>query len=107
MSDSPKVSASTAADAATRGSAFMAFMRAYRGALVATLVVVLAFVAVDAWLVAQRAKCQREIARLRGSMTALERQRTDAIVSRETDRLRLAIELVRRQARVEQALHLA
>ena len=59
------------------------------------------------WIASERTRYQREIERLRGSMTALERERTDAIVSHEASKVRLAIELIRRQAQLEQALHLS
>lgn len=73
-------------------------------------VVVLAcllLVAADAVVLARRRHYQAEISRLRSSMTDLERRRTDQIVASEQNRLRTAIELLRRQARVEPELHLA
>jgi hypothetical protein len=40
-------------------------------------------------------------------MTALERNRTDAILARDENRLRIAVELIRRQARIDKDLHLS
>jgi hypothetical protein len=67
----------------------------------------LAMLAVDVWVVMQRRRFEAEIDRLRASMTNIERQRADQIVSSERDKLRLAIALIRRQAQVERALHLS
>ena len=61
----------------------------------------------DGWMIVRRRAYDREIARLRSSMTALELRRTDQIVSRDKDKLLLALELIRRPARLELALHLA
>lgn len=70
-------------------------------------VAVLVMLAMDWWIIARRQRYEREILRLRSSMTDLERKRTDEIVSQEENKLRLAIELLRRQARLEGMLHLS
>jgi hypothetical protein len=44
---------------------------------------------------------------LRHEMTGLERGRTDAILARDENRLRLAVELIRRQSRIDKELHLS
>jgi hypothetical protein len=66
-----------------------------------------AFLAIDAWLIRKRVRYRGEIERLRAEMTALERTRTDAILAREGNRLRIALELIRRQARIDKELHLS
>jgi hypothetical protein len=66
-----------------------------------------AFLAIDVWLVRKRMRYRAEIERLRAEMTALERSRTDAILARDENRLRLALELIRRQARIDKDLHLS
>jgi len=48
-----------------------------------------------------------EIGRLRANMTEVERRRTDMIESSESNRVRIALELVRRQASGDQGMHLA
>jgi hypothetical protein len=68
---------------------------------------VIAMLAIDGWLVAQRLKYDREIDRLRGSMTESERQKTDLIVQSEQDKIRMAIALARRQAQIDKKLHLS
>lgn len=70
-------------------------------------VAVAMLLAMNAWIVVKRVRYGREIERLRGSMTAVERQRTDQIVSQEKHKIRVAIELMRRQAQVERTLHLS
>lgn len=82
-------------------------MRRYRGPIIATAVLLTLLAAVDALVASQRSRYAREIERLRGAMTTLERQRTDAIVSQEKNKVRIAVELLRRQAQVEPALHLS
>ena len=65
------------------------------------------FLAIDAWLIRKRLRYREEIERLRAEMTELERSRTDAILARDENRLRLALELIRRQARIDKDLHLS
>jgi hypothetical protein len=64
-------------------------------------------VAADAVAWSRRQRYAREIDRLRASMSDLERRRVDQVVAAEDNRLRTAIELLRRQARVERELHLS
>jgi hypothetical protein len=66
-----------------------------------------AFLAIDAWLIRKRVRYRGEIERLRAEMTALERSRTDALLAREGNRLRIALELIRRQASIDKELHLS
>ena len=61
----------------------------------------------NVWMFRERQRYLTEIARLRSSMTAMERDRADAIVANEKDKLGVVIELLRRQARLEEALHLS
>jgi hypothetical protein len=56
---------------------------------------------------ATQARYRREVERLRSSMSDAERQRVDLVVGSEQHRLRVALELVRRQARGDRELHLA
>ena len=70
-------------------------------------IALLAFLAIDAWLIRKRIRYRNEIERLRNEMTVLERNRTDAILARDENRLRLALELIRRQARIDKDLHLS
>lgn len=63
-------------------------------------------VVVDAWLVYKRVRYNSEVSSLRSRMTDAERQRTDLIVQTEENKLRLAIELAKRQAKFDKKLHL-
>jgi hypothetical protein len=83
------------------------FRRSYPGILVTMGIALAAFLAIDAWLIRKRLRYREEIERLRAEMTELERSRTDAILARDENRLRLALELIRRQARIDKDLHLS
>ena len=63
-------------------------------------------IAVDAWLVAKRVKYNHDVAQLRSHMTDAERQRSDVIVQSEENKLRIAIEQAKRQAKFDKKLHL-
>ena len=83
------------------------FRRSYPGILVTMAIALAAFLAIDIWLVRKRVRYRNEIERLRAEMTTLERSRTDAILARDENRLRLALELIRRQSRIDKDLHLS
>jgi hypothetical protein len=85
----------------------MSSRRTYIVLSIACAVILVALLAADAWLFDRRSRYQGEIDRLRSAMTTLERARTEQIVSQERNKLRVAIELLRRQARRERELHLA
>jgi hypothetical protein len=90
-----------------RRSSWRDFRRTYPGFVKTIAIGLIAMVAIDGWLIAQRLKYDREIDRLRGSMTVAERQKTDMIVQSEQDKIRMAIALARRQAQVDKKLHLS
>jgi hypothetical protein len=83
------------------------FRRSYPGILVTMTIALVAFLAIDVWLLRKRIRYRNEIERLRQEMTGLERSRTDAILARDENRLRLALELIRRQSRIDKDLHLS
>lgn len=68
---------------------------------------VLVVVAFNLLILQRRERYLDEIRRLQASMSQLERQRSDQIVAQEENKLELAIALIRRQARLEGALHLS
>lgn len=70
-------------------------------------VIIAGLVAANALVLVRRQAYAAEVKRLRASMTAVERQRADEIIDRETHTFRLALELLRRQAQLEKALHLS
>jgi hypothetical protein len=83
------------------------FRRSYPGILITMAIALAGFFALDFWLMRKRLRYRAEIDRLRAEMTTLERSRTDAILARDENRLRLAVELIRRQARIDKDLHLS
>ncbi|HMJ17725.1 MAG TPA: hypothetical protein VK478_04980 [Gemmatimonadaceae bacterium] len=82
------------------------FRRAYPGFVFVLGLGLVAMLAVDAWLVAKRVKYNHDVAQLRSHMTDAEKQRTDFIVQAEENKLRIAIELAKRQAKFAKKLHL-
>jgi hypothetical protein len=82
------------------------FRRAYPGFVFVLGIGLAAMVAVDAWLLFKRVSYNHEVSQLRAHMTDAERQRTDAIVEAEQNKLRIAIELAKRQAKFDKRLHL-
>lgn len=90
-----------------RRSGWRDFRRAYPG-FVKTIAIGVGFMLlIDGWLVAQRLKYDREIDRLRANMTQAEREKTDLIVQSEEDKIRMAIALAKRQAKIDKKLHLS
>jgi hypothetical protein len=82
------------------------FRRAYPGFVFVLGLGLAAMVAVDAWLLAKRVSYNQDVKSLREHMSASERERSDAIVQAEQNKLRIAIELAKRQAKFDKKLHL-
>jgi hypothetical protein len=82
------------------------FRRAYPGFVFVLGLGLVAMIAVDAWLIAKRVQYRHDVAELRSHMTQAERERTDGIVQAEENKLRIAIELAKRQAKFDKRLHL-
>ena len=83
------------------------FRKAYPGFVFTLLVALAAMLALDGFLILKKRTYAEEVARLRSGMTEQERNRTDAIVASEENKLRIALELARRQAKLEKTLHLS
>ena len=83
------------------------FRQAYPGFVFTLLVGLLAMVAIDAFLFLKQRSYQEEVVRLRSNMTEQEKERTDAIVAAEDNKVKLALALARRQAKLEKKLHLS
>ena len=73
----------------------------------AILVIVILALTANAVLAARYLRYQEETSRLRAGMTKAQRERADAVVAAERHRLRVELELIRRQARGDRQLHLA
>ncbi|MFL5544787.1 MAG: hypothetical protein ACJ78K_07700 [Gemmatimonadaceae bacterium] len=82
------------------------FRRAYPGFVFVLGLGLATMIGVDAWLIAKRIKYNHDVKLLREHMTQAERERTDAIVQSEQNKLQIAIELAKRQAKFDKKLHL-
>lgn len=83
------------------------FRRAYPGFVFTLLIGLAVIVALDIFLVLKRRSYEDEVARLRANMTETERAKTDAIVTQEQNKARIALALAKRQAKIEKSLHLS
>ncbi len=83
------------------------FRRAYPGVIAVFAVALLVLLGADATLLVRRQAYASETARLRQSMTSVERERTDLIMATDERRWAVMLELARRQARADQRLHLS
>lgn len=83
------------------------FRRAYPGFVFTLLVGLVTMMAIDGFLILKSRSYEAEVARLRANMTDQEKNRTDAIVAAEQNKMRIALELARRQAKLEKTLHLS
>ena len=83
------------------------FREAYPRIVTAMALGLVALVALDAWLLYKRIGYRRETARLRRSMTEVERKRTDVVLAAAEGRTELQMELVRRRAMGDPSLNLA
>jgi hypothetical protein len=83
------------------------FRQAYPGFVFTLIVALLAILTLDGFLIQKRRAYTAEVNRLRGAMTDAERAKTDAIIQAEQDKARIALELAKRQAKMEKTLHLA
>jgi hypothetical protein len=79
------------------------FRRAYPGILAVGLVAVLLFIGLDIWMLARRDRYSDEIAELRSGMTAAQRERADVAIEANENKLKVMLELIRRQARLDEA----
>ena len=83
------------------------FRRAYPGILAVGLVALLLFIGLDIWMLARRERYENEIEQLRSGMTAAQRERADVAIEANENKLKVMLELIRRQARLDEAIHLA
>lgn len=79
----------------------------FRRRTIAAIVLLVLVLAADAALVWRRGRYAEETTRLRAGMSELERKRADAIVNAKADEAAIMMELMRRQATGDDALHLA
>jgi len=90
-----------------RRQSWREFRLAYPGIISVLFVVLVTMLAIDGWLIYQRTRYARETSRLRAGMTAQERRKADMVVAAEQNRMRVTLELMRRQANLDKELHLS
>ena len=90
-----------------RRQSWREFRLAYPGIVAILFVMLVAMLAVDGWLIYQRVRYARETTRLRAGMTDQERRKADMVVAAEQNRMRVTLELMRRQANIDKDLHLS
>jgi hypothetical protein len=81
--------------------------RQYPKTVATLLVLLLGLAAGNVWLATRLVRYRAETERLRSGMSEAERRRADLVLASEEHRVRVTLELVRRQARGDQDLHLA
>jgi hypothetical protein len=82
------------------------FRGAYPGFVFVLGIGFVAMIAVDGWMLVKRVSYNQDVKQLRNHMSQAERERSDAIVQAEQNKLRIAIELAKRQAKFDKKLHL-
>lgn len=90
-----------------RRASWREFRHSYPGIITTATVVILLFLAADAWLVMRYQRYRRETAELRASMSDVERKRSDELMAQDENRLKVMVALFKRQANLDQALHLS
>src|SRR5215213_9399661 len=83
------------------------FRQNYPGFVFTLLLALAVMLAIDGFLIMKRRAYTAEVARLQANMSQQERDRTEAIVAAEQNKTRIALELARRQAKIEKSLHLS
>ena len=83
------------------------FRQNYPGFVFTLLLALMIMVALDGFLFLKRGTYRDEVARLQGSMSDQEKAKTEAIIGAEQNKTRIALELAKRQAKIEKALHLS
>ncbi len=83
------------------------FRHNYPGFVFTLLLALMIMIALDAFLFLKRGTYRDEVARLQSSMSDQEKAKTEAIIGAEQNKTRIALELAKRQAKIEKALHLS
>jgi hypothetical protein len=89
-----------------RRAGWREFRNSYPGLVATMAVAVMVLLAADIWLGLRYRRYVRETAQLRGSMSAVERKRTDVLLAQNENRLKVMVELFKRQAQIDPTLHL-
>src|SRR4051812_9340448 len=89
-----------------RRAGWKEFRHSYPGLITTMAIAVVVFLAIDGLLVSRYRRYRRETGELRASMSNVERTRTDAILAQNENRLKVMVEMFKRQAKVDPTLHL-
>ena len=81
--------------------------QSYPGIVATMAIAILILLGTDAWLARRYIRYRRETQQLRASMSAVERNRTDAELAQNDNRMKVMVEMFKRQAKVDAALHLS
>ena len=90
-----------------RRSGWREFRRSYPGLITTMTIAVIVFLAIDGLLISRYLRYQKETRDLRASMSDVERKRTDEVLAQNENRLKVMVELFKRQAKVDPTLHLS
>jgi hypothetical protein len=82
------------------------FRHSYPGVVATMAIAVVIFLSLDVLLLTRYQRYTRETQQLRAGMSDVERKRTDAILAQNENRLKVMVELFKRQAKVDPTLHL-
>lgn len=107
LSSSPSDRRSESRGPDRRREGWHSFRNSYQTFLCVAAALFLLLAAADMWLAYRRREYNTEIEHLRAGMTDAERRKSDVVVQTEQDKLRMALELARRQAHYDSHLHLA
>jgi hypothetical protein len=83
------------------------FIKTYPWLVLGLCLAIMGLAGGDGWLVYKRGEYEREVTRLRQGMTGVERRRADVVFAANKDHFRIMVELIRRQAEGDRALHLS
>lgn len=86
---------------------FFDFRRRHPAFMATVVVIIVALVAIDGWVLYKRAAYATEVARLRAGMSDFERRRSDAVTNTHEKQTAMMMELLRRQAKIDKEIHLA
>src|SRR3982074_3404087 len=81
------------------------FRDSYPGLVATMTIAAVIFLAADTWLVMRYRRYQRETAQLRASMTGVERNRTDALLAQNENRLKVMVELFKQKVEGARTQH--
>jgi hypothetical protein len=83
------------------------FRHSYPGLIATMTIAVIVFLALDGLLISRYLRYQKETRDLRAAMSDVERKKTDEILAQNENRLKVMVELFKRQAKVDPTLHLS